>query len=108
MVLGMYIKGSKLLNFTFLSYRLVFQKKKDRIYHQDGNLHDFQGQFKEEILCFKGNIKTLESQVQNGGRMDTLVTTLGTHAGKEIHDLRKTIIEEFEMIKEIIFKFKLL
>lgn len=87
MVLGIDMRGSKPLN---------------------GNLHDIQGQFKEEILSLKGNMKTLESKVKNVGKVDTLVTTLGTHAGKEIHNLRKTIIQEFEMIKEIIFKFKLL
>ena len=54
-------------------------------------------------------MKTLESQVQNGEpKMDTLVKSLGAHAGKEIHGVRKTIIQEFEVIEKIIFKFKLL
>ena len=35
-------------------------------YLQDGNLHDIQEPFKEEILSSNGNIKTLESQVQDG------------------------------------------
>ena len=54
-------------------------------------------------------MKTLKTQVQNGEpKMDTLVKTIGAHAGKEIHGVRKPIIQEFEVIEEIIFKFKLL
>ena len=43
-----------------------FDKVTDRMYLQDGNLHGIQNKFKEDMLSLKGNIKTLESQVQNG------------------------------------------
>ena len=55
------MKGSKLLNFNFISYCVVFQKKKDWINQQDGNLHDLQGQFKEEILSLKACLFLIKS-----------------------------------------------
>ena len=103
-------KGTKKLperiqavEFDFEKLSQSFDKVTDRIYLQDGNLHDIQGQFKEEILSLKGTIKTLESQVQNGDqKIDTLVKSLETHAGQEIQDLREAMIQRFEMIEKII------
>ena len=96
-------KGTKKLperiqavEFDFEKLSQSVDKVTDRIYLQDGNLHDIQGQFKEEILSLKGIIKTLESQVQNGDqKIDTLVKSLETHAGQEIQDLREVMIQRF-------------
>ena len=91
------------VEFDFEKLSQSFDKVTDRIYLQDGNLHDIQGQFKEEIQSLKGTIKTLESQVQNGDqKIDTLVKSLETHAGQEIQDLREAMIQRFEMIEKII------
>lgn len=93
------------MNMTFRSYCRV-DKETDRIYFQGGKLHDIHGQFKEEILSLKGNMKTVDTKVQNGEqKINTLLESLETHAGKEIHDLRKTVIGKFEMIEEINFNF---
>ena len=54
------------VEFDFQKLSQSFDKVTDRIYLQDSNLHDIQGQFKEETLSLKETIKTLESQVQNG------------------------------------------
>ena len=68
-------KGTKKLperihavEFDFEKLSQSFDKVTDKIYLQDGNLHDIQGQFKEEILSLKGTIKNLKSQVQNGDK----------------------------------------
>ena len=51
----------------------------------------------------KGNIKTLESQVQNGDqKIDTVGKSLETFAGQEIQTLWEIVIKRFEMIEEII------
>ena len=50
----------------------------------------------------KGNIKTLESQVQNGyQKTNTIGKSLETFAGQKIQDLRGTKIKRFGMIEEI-------
>ena len=54
------------VEFDFQKLSQGFDKVIDRIYLQDGNLYYIRGQFKEEMLSLKGNIKTLESQAQNG------------------------------------------
>ena len=73
-----------------------FDKVTDKMYLQDGNLHDIQEKFKEDMLSLKEKIKTLESQVQNGNQKnDTLVKSLETHAGQEIQVLRETMIKRF-------------
>ena len=80
-----------------------FDKVTDRMYLQDGNLHNIQEKLKEDMLLLRGNIKTLESQVQNGDQKnDTLVKSLETCAGQEIQALWETMLKRFEMIKEII------
>ena len=56
-----------------------FDKVTDRMYLQDGNLHDIQEKFKEDMLSLKEKIKALESQVQNGDqKIDTSVKSLET------------------------------
>lgn len=56
-----------------------FDKVTDRMYLQDGNLHDIQEKF-EYMLSLKEKIKALESQVQNGDqKIDTLVKSLDTY-----------------------------
>ena len=80
-----------------------FDKATDRIYLQNGNLHDIQEQFKEEMLSLKGNSKTLESQVQNGDRKNlTIGKSLETFAGQEIQASGEIMMKRFEMIEEII------
>ena len=91
------------VEFDFQKLSQSFDKVTDRIYLQDGNLHDIQGLFKEEILSLKGNIKTLESQLQNGNqKINTIGKLLETFAGQDIQALYETMIKRFEMIEEII------
>ena len=65
-----------------------FDKITDKMFLPDGNLKNIQEKFKEDMLFLKGNIKTLESQVQNGDQKnDTLVKSLETCASQEIQAL---------------------
>lgn len=52
-----------MLKLTLKTYQKVL--KSNRIYLQDGNLHNIQEKSKKEMLTLKENIKTLESRLQN-------------------------------------------
>ena len=59
-------EGVHTVEFDVRKLSQSFDKVTDSMYLQDGNLHDIQEKFKEDMLSLKGNIKTLESQLHNG------------------------------------------